>query len=81
MSDSVSISEFKSKCLALISQVKITGVPLIITKKGKPIAQVVLPPDPPKPNSWLGSMRGTGAIIDDIISPAMEESEWEVLQG
>lgn len=29
--------------------------------------------------SWLGCMRNEGKIIGNIISPIMDESEWEVL--
>lgn len=80
MPQTVSISEFKTKCLALIDSVKKTGQPLLITKRGEPIAQVVPPPVAEKPASWLGSMRGTGTIVGDIISPAVEDEDWEVLK-
>jgi Arc/MetJ family transcription regulator len=29
--------------------------------------------------SWLGCMRSEGKIIGDIVSPVMDESEWNVL--
>lgn len=29
--------------------------------------------------SWLGCMRNEGKIMGDIVSPIMDESEWEVL--
>ena len=45
MTQTVSISEFKAKCLALVDMVKKTGQPLLITKRGEPIAQVVPPPE------------------------------------
>jgi prevent-host-death family protein len=80
MTQTVSISEFKAKCLALVGMVKKTGQPLLITKRGEPIAQVVPPPAGEKPMSWLGSMRGTGTIVGDVISPAADEEEWEALR-
>jgi prevent-host-death family protein len=79
MSQTVSISEFKARCLALLDLVKKTGQPLLITKRGEPIAQVVPPPEGQKPPSWLGCMRGTGIIVGDIVSPATDEDEWEAL--
>ena len=79
MPETVSISEFKAKCLALVDRVKKTGQPLLITKRGEPIAQILPPPEGEKPMSWLGCMRGTRTIIDDVISPAADEEEWEVL--
>ena len=29
---------------------------------------------------WLGCMVGTGEIVGDIVSPVIEENEWEVLR-
>lgn len=80
MPQAVSISEFKAKCLALVDLVKKTGQPLLITKKGEPIAQVTPPPPSEKPLSWLGCMRETRTIVGDIISPATDEEEWEALR-
>ncbi len=79
MPNTVSISEFKAKCLALVDMVKRTGQPLLITKRGEPVAQVVPPPEGEKPKTWLGCMRGTGTIVGDIVAPASDEEEWEVL--
>jgi len=45
--ETVAISEFKATCLALLERVKNTREPILITKKGKPIAQV-LPPRSPR---------------------------------
>lgn len=75
----VSISKFKATCLALLKKVKRTGQPILVTRKGEPVAQVVPPPPPKKPESWLGSLQSTGQILGDIVSPAIDEKEWEVL--
>ena len=40
MSRTIKASEFKAKCLALLDEVERTGETLVITKKGKPVAQV-----------------------------------------
>jgi hypothetical protein len=29
---------------------------------------------------WLGSIKGTVRILGDIVSPAIDEDEWEVLR-
>ena len=50
-----------------------------ITKKGEPIAQVVPPPKPKKPASWLGSFKSTGKIKGDIVSPIVSETDREAL--
>jgi prevent-host-death family protein len=76
----VAISEFKAKCLSLLEQVRQTKKPLRVTRFGKPIAEVI----PPSPESgerdWIGSMKDTMKILDDIVSPATDEKDWEVLR-
>jgi len=81
MEEMIPISKFKATCLSLLDRVKKTGQPITITKKGEPIARVVSPPAPQKTKSWLGSFKGTGKITGDIVSPVMEERDWEVLKG
>ena len=75
----IAISEFKAKCLALLEQVRKTKKPIRITRFGKPVADVV----PAAPISerayWLGSMRGEMEIRGDIVSPVIEETDWEAL--
>jgi prevent-host-death family protein len=80
MLETITISKFKATCLRLLSDVKRTGHPLLITRKGEPVA-LVTPPPPPKPNKvWLGSLKDTVKITGDIISPVLDEEEWEVLR-
>jgi prevent-host-death family protein len=76
----VAISEFKAKCLSLCEQVQKTKKPLRITRFGKPVADLV--PTPPEADQahWFGSMKGRIEILGDIISPASNEDEWEVLR-
>jgi prevent-host-death family protein len=74
----VAVSEFKATCLKLLEQVRRTGTPVLVTKRGEPIAMVVpvLPP-PPQP-SWLGMGAGSARIVGDIMAPLVAESDWEV---
>lgn len=77
--ETLSISKFKATCLARLAKVKRTGQPLLITRKGEPIAEVT-PPSPPKVSSgWLGSLRSTGRIVGDIVSPAGALDDWDAL--
>jgi prevent-host-death family protein len=68
--DKVSISEFKATCFALLARVKRTKKPILVLRKGEPIAQVIPPPPPFMPRSWLGSFSSSGEILGDIINPA-----------
>lgn len=78
--EEIAISKFKATCLAVLERVRRSGQPIRVTRFGKPVAEIV-PPAPPKPTgNWLGSMAGTGEILGDIVSPASDESDWEVLR-
>jgi prevent-host-death family protein len=76
----VAISEFKAKCLALLQEVQKTKKPLRVTRRGKPIADVVPPAPPADSRSWIGSMAGRMEILGDIVSPVMEDDDWEALK-
>ena len=73
----VAISEFKAKCLALLEQVRRTRKPIRVTRFGKPVAEIIPPSTPVDRDAWIGSMKGSIEILGDIISPAIDESEWE----
>ena len=78
--EEIAISKFKATCLALIEKVRRTGEPILVTRKGQPVAQVLPPPPPQKPKTWLGCLSTKGKIIGDIISPICNEDEWEVFK-
>jgi prevent-host-death family protein len=77
----ISISDFKATCLAVLDRVKRTGRPILVTRRGVPIAKVMPPPPPARPQSWLGCMAGKINIAGDVISPAAEEIDWEALRS
>ncbi len=56
----IKASTFKERCLALLDQVARTGVPIIVTKRGRPVAKVV-PIDDPQQAPIVGSVR----ILED----------------
>ena len=78
--EEVAISKFKAHCLALLEQVRLTKKPILVTRFGKPVAEVIPPTSVQGRASWIGSMRDSMEITGDIISPANEESDWEVLR-
>ena len=62
----INAAEFKAKCLKLIDEVAATRKPLIITKRGRPVASVV-PIVNAAPQKMFGYMKGTGEIVGDIV--------------
>jgi len=77
--DEIAISKFKATCLAVIERVRKTRKPIRVTKFGEPVAEVVPPSPKSRKKAWLGSMAGTAQIVGDIVSPASDEKDWEVL--
>lgn len=75
----VAISEFKAKCLAILDEVQKTKAPIRVTRRGKPIVEVI-PPSTTVPRDWMKSMKGEVKILGDIVSPASDPDDWEVLR-
>ena len=76
--ESMPISEFKATCLAVLERIRRTGRPLLITRRGEPIAEVIPPTPATAGTSWLGAMRGTARITGNIIVPTGSVGEWEI---
>lgn len=73
--EEMQISTFKATCLAVLERVGKTGQPVLVTRFGQPVAQIVPPPS----GEWLGAMAGTGQILGDLTAPAIDPEEWEAL--
>jgi prevent-host-death family protein len=69
----VSATEFKTRCLELIEQIRKTNQRVVITRHGKSVA-VLLPHHEVQPR-LLGYMQGSVLEMEDIVSPTGES--WE----
>ena len=73
---SVAISQFKAHCLSLLEDVARTGQPLMVVKRGKPLARVV-----PSGGAGTGrpqdTLRGTVTVVGDIVGSVIAPSVWE----
>jgi prevent-host-death family protein len=78
--EEIAISKFKATCLAVLERVRKTGKPVLVTRFGEPVAEVVPPAVPQPKKRELGSLRGTARIVGDIVSPATDPEDWEVLR-
>jgi prevent-host-death family protein len=75
MTATIPAGEFKAKCLRILDEVAEKRKTLVITKRGKPVARLS---PVPQEGDFVGSMRGTGEILGDIISPI--DVEWEAMK-
>ena len=69
----VPAAEFKAKCLRLLDEVAHRRSPIIVTKRGKPVAKLV--PVEEEPVDLFGYMAGTAKICGDIVEST--EETWE----
>lgn len=76
----MSVSKFKATCLAALERVRKTGRPLLVTKRGVPLAQILPPPRRSPENAFaFGSMAEGFAEVEDIVQPLPAE-DWEALR-
>ncbi len=73
--ESLSVSEFKAKCLSVLQDINKQKKRVIITKRGKPIAEVI----PHDSDSKEIPLEDTVIFMGDIISPVAED-DWAVLK-
>lgn len=74
----ISATEFKARCLKLLDDVARTHEPVVVTKRGKPVARVVPIAKEPKEKRF-GCMAGTISIVSDIVAPIDEP--WSAVEG
>jgi len=72
----IKASEFKAKCLQIMDQVAETGEPVLITKNGVPITELIRAKR--KPKTLFGAMKGSAKIKGDIVAPI--EVEWNAVR-
>ncbi len=78
--EEIAASKFKINCLSVVEQVRKTRKPVTITRYGKPVAELRPTRERKARKGWLGSMAGTMEIIGDIVAPAFDEDEWDMLR-
>jgi len=76
--DTISAAEFKAKCLALMDRVAKTGETILVTKHGRPVAEL-RPHRPPRARSLIGLHKGRVKIRGDIVS-AIGTDLWKSLK-
>ena len=70
----ISASQFKARCLAIMDEVQAKHIAFIITKRGKPVAKLV--PVEQQKDDIFGFMKGKIKVTGDIVSPVLTPEEW-----
>jgi prevent-host-death family protein len=68
-------AQFKSQCLAVMDQVAQSGQPVLVTKHGKPVVQIIRAV--PNEDDIFGFLAGKGRIVGDIEN-AIPVSDWNL---
>lgn len=76
MSRMMKASEFKAKCRGLLDEVERSGQAVIITKHGKPVAELV--PHRTAKRNARGILKDKLFVVGDIMSPI--DVEWDALK-
>lgn len=74
---SIQLSEFKARCLALVDAVASSGEVLIVTRDGRPVAEIH-PYSGGRLNSPFG-LHTEVQILGDVVS-THDEDDWDVLK-
>lgn len=74
--ETINATDFKARCLALLDRVAETGEPVVILKRGRPVAELgpVVRSGAAYPQHEL---RGTVIETGDIVAPAVPADDWE----
>ncbi len=73
--ESLSVSKLKATCLAVLDEVSRKKKRVVVTKRGKPIAEIV----PYDLSEKEIPLKETVTFLGDVLSPVAEH-EWEVLK-
>jgi len=70
--------EFKAQCLRVMEDVRRRREPVVITKKGVPVAKLV--PANELPTDVFGCMAGSAEIMGDIEAPVLPVRAWKAMR-
>jgi len=76
MTKTMKASECKAKFLGVLDDVATKHERVIVTKNGKPVAEII--PFVEKPKSIVGALKGQITILGDLDEPL--DVEWEALK-
>ena len=75
----IAAGTFKATCLSVMEEVQARRQPVLITKNGRPEAQLV-PVQTDQNGPILGFYKGRLKIVGDIVSPIVPLEDWSSLK-
>ncbi len=72
----ISASQFKAQCLALMNRVDRTGQEIVVTKHNRPVAKLVPARAAAAPCPLFGRSQGRLHVVGDIVAPV--NADWNV---
>ena len=74
--ETINATDFKARCLAILDRVAATGEPVVILKRGQPVAELS-----PAVRSGAAypqhELKGTVTEVGDIVEPPVPADHWE----
>jgi prevent-host-death family protein len=74
----IAAGKFKAQCLKVMEQVRTTREPVLITKRGQPLAKLV--PAEKTSDDFIGRLEGIVTIVGDIEAPVVPSEDWDALR-
>lgn len=79
--EKISATKFKATSLSVLTRVEMTKMTVQVTRYGKPIVEIIpVQPEARLTKRKLGFLQGKIEILGDIVAPAFEPSDWEMLK-
>lgn len=76
----IAITEFKARCIGLLRHVQSSGEPLLVTRRGQPVARIEPLESAPRQKSRIGLLKGRLIAQDDLdLVEASSIDDWEML--
>ncbi len=76
----VTATELKAKCLSILDEVESTGEVVVVTKRGRKVAQISAAPSQTATYPQE-ALFGTVATVGDIVAPVLETDDWDAVRG
>jgi prevent-host-death family protein len=73
------ISRFKAECIRMLKDVEMTGEPIVVTHRGKPLVRVE-PIQIHGQKKIMGGLKGKITVLGDIVN-TNDSSAWEALSS